>query len=288
VGSLSSDDLDGLLALASRALDSVEPRFIAGVGAPSAVEKGGNDFATALDYELERTLSELLTAETGYEVHGEEYGGGDISSGLMWILDPIDGTFNYSAGLPLAGTLLALVDHGEPVLGLTWLPVVGLKYAARDGGPVLRNGKPLPPLQERRLGDSIISFGAFNIDSEGRYPGTFRINMIGQMSRVSSRLRMHGSTGADLAFVAAGVVGGTVSFGHHAWDHAAGVAMVRAAGGLVTDLAGEPWRLDSPSALAAAPGVHVEMLDIISALGDPADYRAASGRPGSDHEERTP
>ena len=65
MGSLSSADLDGLLALAARALDSVELRFMAGIGAPSAVEKGGNDFATALDYELEQTLSELLRMTMG-------------------------------------------------------------------------------------------------------------------------------------------------------------------------------------------------------------------------------
>ena len=83
---------------------------------------------------------------------------------------------------------------------------------------------------------------------------------------------MHGATGIDLAYVAAGILGGAISFGHHIWDHAAGVALVRAAGGVVTDLAGEPWTSSSPSALAAAPGVHEEILKIVKAAGDPKDY----------------
>jgi myo-inositol-1(or 4)-monophosphatase len=262
-----------LLDVATRALDSIEQRFVAGVGAPSLVNKGGTDFATALDFELEQVLSALLTETTGFEVHGEEYGGGDVSTGVMWIVDPIDGTFNYSSGLPVAGTLLALVEDGVPVLGLTWLPLMGLKYAAASGGPVLRNGQPLPPLTDRPLRESIVSFGAFNLDSRGRYPGEFRLAVIGEMSRISSRLRMHGSTGADLAFTAAGVLGGAVSFGHHPWDHAAGVALIRAAGGIVTDLAGEPWQITSPSAVAGAPGVHAQMMDVIATVGDPSGYR---------------
>lgn len=272
MGRFTPAELGALLAVATEALDSVEARFVAGVGAPSHVRKGAGDFATALDLELEQTLSALLTERTGIEVHGEEYGGGDVSHGAMWIVDPIDGTFNYSSGLPIAGTLLALVDEGQPVLGLTWLPVLGLRYSGAVGGPVLRNGEPLARLAPRRLAESIISFGAFNLDSRGRYPGQFRLRVIGETSRISSRLRMHGSTGADLAFTAAGVLGGAVSFGHHPWDHAAGVALTRAAGGVVTDLAGRPWTLTSPSAVAAAPGVHEELLAVIAGVGDPASY----------------
>ena len=85
-------------------------------------------------------------------------------------------------------------------------------------------------------------------------------------------MRMQGATGIDLAYVAAGILGGAISFGHHVWDHAAGVALVRAAGGVVTDLAGEPWTASSPSALVAAPGVHAQMLDIVRSAGNPEDF----------------
>ena len=83
---------------------------------------------------------------------------------------------------------------------------------------------------------------------------------------------MHGATGIDLAYVAAGILGGAISFGHHIWDHAAGVALVRAAGGVVTDLAGQQWTPNSNSALAGAPGVHAEILEIVKYLGAPEDY----------------
>ncbi|MGK8508445.1 inositol monophosphatase family protein [Nocardia asiatica] len=265
-----TQELSNLLAAASEVLDSVRPRFVEGIGAPSAVEKGRNDFATELDLELERTVSAELLRRTGIEVHGEEFGGPQLASGTAWVLDPIDGTFNYSSGHPLSGMLLALVRDGEPVLGLTWLPLLGRRYAAMAGGPVLLDGRPLPPLPRGKLAEAMIGFGAFNVDSHGRIPGQFRFNLLGPLSRLSSRVRMHGSTGIDLAFTASGVLGGAIVFGHHPWDNAAGVALVRAAGGVVTDLAGRPWTITSGSVLAAAPGVHEELLDMICTVADPA------------------
>lgn len=269
-GTVADADLTELLGIASGVLDEAAPRFAEGIGAPSAVTKGRNDFATELDLELERTVGAALRERTGIEVHGEEFGGPQLSTGAAWVLDPIDGTFNYSAGHPLSGMLLALVRDGEPVLGLTWLPLLGRRYAAAAGGPLLLDGAPLPPLARRALGESMIGFGAFNVDSRGRIPGRFRFDLLGPLSRLSSRVRMHGSTGIDLAFTAHGVLGGAIVFGHHPWDNAAGVALVRAAGGLVTDLAGQPWTLDSGSVLAAAPGVHAELLEMICAVAEDA------------------
>jgi myo-inositol-1(or 4)-monophosphatase len=85
-------------------------------------------------------------------------------------------------------------------------------------------------------------------------------------------MRMHGATGIDFAYTAAGILGGAISFGSHVWDHAAGVALVRAAGGIVTDLDGSDWTTKSRSVLVAAPGVHGELLELLNAVGDPGDY----------------
>ncbi|WP_280214937.1 inositol monophosphatase family protein [Nocardia cyriacigeorgica] len=278
---VTNPDPATLLPLAAEVLDAAAVRFVDGLGAPSAVDKGHNDFATELDLELERTISARLHQLTGIEVHGEEFGGPQLTSGTAWVLDPIDGTFNYSSGHPLSGMLLALVRDGEPVLGLTWLPVLGRRYAAVAGGPVLLDGVPLPPLPTGTLAEAMIGFGAFNLDSRGRIPGRFRFDLLGALSRLSSRVRMHGSTGIDLAFTASGALGGAIVFGHHPWDNAAGVALVRAAGGVVTDLTGEPWHIESGSVLAAAPGVHSELLEMIGSVSAEKDIAAAGpGREG--------
>jgi myo-inositol-1(or 4)-monophosphatase len=269
---LNETDLQGLVDEAAAILDTASEPFISGHGADSAVQKKGNDFATEVDLEIERQVVEALTTATGIEVHGEEYGGADLDSHLVWVLDPIDGTFNYAAGLPTAAILLGLLRDGEPVAGLTWLPFVSQRYTAVVGSPLYANGVAQPPLQTGVLSDCVVGTGTFNIDSRGRFPGRWRVALLENLSRHCNRMRMHGATGLDLAYTAAGVLGGSISFGHHIWDHAAGVALVRAAGGVVTDLAGADWTPESKSVLAASPQVHGEMLDIVAAVGAPEEF----------------
>jgi myo-inositol-1(or 4)-monophosphatase len=265
-------DLDALVAEASAILDTATVPFLAGHRAESAVLKKGDDFATEVDLAIERQVVAALEDATGIGVHGEEFGGPAIDSPWVWVLDPIDGTFNYAAGSPMASILLALLHDGDPVAGLTWLPFTDQRYTAVAGGPLMKNGVPRPSLARAALAASLVGVGTFSADSRGRFPGRYRLAVLENLSRVCSRLRMHGSTGIDLVYVADGILGGAITFGGHVWDHAAGAALVRAAGGVVTNLAGEPWTPASRSVLAAAPGVHAEILDILRSTGEPEDY----------------
>ncbi len=267
-------DLDPprLLSIAAGLLDAAEPRFLEGVGAPSAVDKGGNDFATELDLELERTLSAQLSEQTGIAVHGEEFGGPDPAQGTVWVIDPIDGTFNYSAGLPLAGMLLALLHDGLPVLGLTWLPMIDRRYAATVDGPVTCNGEPLPPLRPTALNDTVIAVGAFNLDSRVDSP-TVACRRVGRG-------------------VAAGLPAPTAR--QHRHRHGVhrgreprrrGVFRSPSVGQRAGCGAGDRrrWRRHRPHGrsvdrcvvvdVGRLPGVHSELLEIIAGVGDPEDFR---------------
>ncbi len=264
--------LDSLVAplveQASAILDAATALFLVGHRADSAVRKKGNDFATEVDLAIERQVVAALVAATGIEVHGEEFGGPAVDSRWVWVLDPIDGTINYAAGSPLAAILLGLLHDGVPVAGLTWMPFTDQRYTAVAGGPLIKNGVPQPPLADAELANVLVGVGTFSADSRGQFPGRYRLAVLEKLSRVSSRLRMHGSTGIDLVFVADGILGGAISFGGHVWDHAAGVALVRAAGGVVTDLAGQPWTPASRSALAGPPRVHAQILEILGSIGN--------------------
>ena len=200
-------DLDALVTEASAILDAAAEPFIAGHRADSAVRKRGDDFATQVDLEIERQVVDALVKATGIEVHGEEFGGAELDSPWVWVLDPVDGTFNYAAGSPMAAILLGLLHDGDPVAGLTWLPFTGERYVAVSGGPLMKNGVPQAPLAVAELTESVIGIGTFNADSRGRFPGRYRLAVLEELSRVSSRLRMHGATGIDLAYVADGILG---------------------------------------------------------------------------------
>ena len=265
-------DLDALVTEASAILDAAVPRFLDGHRADSAVPKKGDDFATEVDLAIERQVVAALEEATGIGVHGEEFGGTGVDSPWVWVLDPVDGTFNYAAGSPMAAILLGLLHDGDPVAGLTWLPFTDERYTAVAGRPLMKDGAPRPLLAHSALAERLVAVGTFSADSRGRFPGRYRLAVLESLSRVSSRLRMHGSTGIDLVYVADGILGAAVTFGGHVWDHAAGVAQVRSAGGIVTDLAGRPWTPAARSILAAAPGVHGEVLEILRAVGEPEDY----------------
>jgi myo-inositol-1(or 4)-monophosphatase len=269
---LNEADFGALVAEAAEILDAAAKPFVAGHRADSAVQKKGNDFATEVDLAIERQVVEALVSATGIEVHGEEFGGADVDSPLVWVLDPIDGTFNYAAGSPMAAILLGLVRDGEPVAGLTWVPFTGERFTGVVGKPLRSNGVEQPALKSVDLADSIVGVSTFNVDSRGRVPGRYRLAVIETLSRKCSRMRMHGATGIDLAYTAAGILGGAISFGGHVWDHAAGVALVRAAGGIVTDLVGNDWTVTSPSALVGAPGTHGQLLELLNSVGDPKDF----------------
>ncbi|MGB3303173.1 inositol monophosphatase family protein [Gordonia sp. (in: high G+C Gram-positive bacteria)] len=265
-------DLPALMGIAEAVLDEVTGVFVDGLGSPGIHIKGVGDFATDVDLALENRIGNLLERRTGIEVHGEEFGGSAPDKGTMWILDPIDGTFNYSVGMPMAAMLLALTVDGEPVLGLTRIPLFGQSYAGHVGGPLLVNGVAIPPVPDSPLQTAVIGFGAFNAKAGGRYPGAARAELQRRLSYRAGRLRMTGSNGIDVAYVAAGVFGGAVSFSTKAWDNAAGAALVRAAGGLATDLAGNPWTVHSKSLVTGNRLLHGELLSVVAeampGLGD--------------------
>src|SRR5208283_4013527 len=154
-----------LVDRASVILDAAVPQFLAGHRADSAVPKKGNDFATDVDLAIERQVVAALVAATGIGVHGEEFGGQDVDSPWVWVLDPVDGTFNYAAGSPMAGILLGLLHHGDPVAGLTWLPFIDQRYTAVVGGPLMKNGVPQPSLGPVDLADALIGAGSFSADA---------------------------------------------------------------------------------------------------------------------------
>ncbi|GEE03279.1 inositol-1-monophosphatase ImpA [Gordonia spumicola] len=269
VGVPADLDPQRLLSVAEGVLDSVTSTFVDGLGASSAVSKVGDDFATHVDLSLERRIGSELQELTGIEVHGEEFGGPPSEQGTVWILDPIDGTYNYSVGLPVAAMLLSLAVEGEPLLGVTRLPLLNQSFAGVVGESFTVNGVPGRPLDETPLSSAVIGVGSFNAKAGGRYSGAARADLYRLLSHRARRLRMTGSTGTDLAYVAGGIFGGAVSFSRHAWDNAAGVALIRAAGGVATDVHGHPWRVGSRSMVAGNRRLHEELLTVVAESGVP-------------------
>ena len=264
------------LALAVRVLDEVSPRFIEGVGAKGVQNKGTrNDFATELDLELERRITDALREGTGLEVHGEEYGGPPVNAGTLWVVDPIDGTANYSLGIPTTGILVSLVHDRQPVLGLTWLPLLGLRFTSVAGGPLRQNDEVVPALPDVSIRDVALGLGSLNTGARTTYPPAYRREVFEQLTLDAARTRKFGSTGVDLSFVAPedcrrrelGTSPGTTPR-----------ALTCGRPAAVTDLAGSRGP-SSPSHCWLPGWAHVEVLDTVTQLGDPGIFEAGRQRP---------
>jgi len=208
---------------ADRAHAEILPRF-----RRVAVErKSDGSPVTEADRAAERVLrTGLRQALPEASILGEEYGAeSGTDAALQWVIDPIDGTIAFSRGIPLFGTLVALLEDGEPVLGLIDLPALSERIVAVRGGGCRRNGEPVHASQERLLARALVCHGdLFCFERAGERAAFER------MAREVALLR--GYTDAfGHAQVCAGAVDAMVDLDLNLWDMAATQICVREAGG---------------------------------------------------------
>jgi myo-inositol-1(or 4)-monophosphatase len=299
---LVDDEIDtrALLAIAEAAVDEAEATFTAAVGADPAVMKSPGDFATEADLSVERQLRTLLTRYTGLPVHGEEYGvvrpgeqvevnpndeyadefdgpqskppTGPSNPGLhelpetCWVVDPIDGTANYAVGNPFCCILVSLVHKGEAVVAVCEMPLLGRRITARKGHGLFVDGHPARQMPPSDPAITQIGFGSILSQRRGNLPVSYRQDMLNAIGRTYPRMRVSGSCGIDLAFTAAGVFGGTVTFSPNLWDNCAGILMIRENGGVVTDFAGNRWVPGVSGIVAGEPEVHANLIRHIQSV----------------------
>lgn len=256
---MQPDELNIYLGVAEEAADIARHQFVEGIGAAPALYKGCNDFATEVDLQIETTLRAHLTESTGIEVLGEEEGGQKLSDAL-WVVDPIDGTANFSSGNPNCAVLISLVVDGQPVVSVTDVPMLNMRLTGIDGSCVTLNGKQLPRISEVEPASNQVGVGTVGTDDSSRVPPDSRLRLIKALEYSNMRPRISGSVGLDLAFVAQGIYEAAVSFSPYPWDNASGVLLARCAGAVVTDVDGQPWSLGSLGVIAGSSEVHEEVL----------------------------
>ncbi len=254
-------DLRELYHIAETVIGDAEQLFRQGIGAHPTHVKASGQFATEVDLAIEQQLRTSLTQLTGLPVVGEEYGG--VNGQYTWVVDPVDGTANYSAGNPMSAILISLIVEGRPVVAITSVPLIGQRFGAYEGSPLLINGRPQPPVRKRpelaaHIGFSSVSAGSDSHDQH--FPTIMRHGLLAELTRTYLRPRITGSVGVDLAYTAAGIFDGAVSFSPNVWDNAAGVLLCQAAGAKVTDLSGDPWRDSSVGVVVGTDNAHETIL----------------------------
>lgn len=233
--------------------------------------KGPANFVSAADIRAENIIySELLKARPGYGFVMEERGfieGDDKTH--RWIVDPLDGTTNFLHSIPLFTISIALEREGQLVAGLIYNPISDEMYTAEKGkGAFLNDRRRLRVAARRNITDAVIATG---IPHRGR-PGhkLFARELAAMMDEVAG-IRRTGSAALDLAWTAAGRFDAFWERNLQPWDMAAGILMVREAGGLISDLAGTDQMLDTGHIIAANSALQKVLLPVLqSASGAPA------------------
>jgi myo-inositol-1(or 4)-monophosphatase len=221
--------------------------------------KGPGNFVSAADHRAEEVLiGELQKARPAWSILSEESGeilGDDRAN--RWIVDPLDGTTNFLHGIPLFAISVALERDGEIVAGVIYNPVLNEMTVAERGGGAFMNDRRLRVAARRDLAEAVVATGMPAVGRPERE--TFAAEHAAVVRRVAG-VRRTGSAAQDLAWVAAGRFDGCWQRGLSPWDIAAGILVVREAGGTVSEVSGGRDMLASGAVLAGNQHVHALLL----------------------------
>ncbi len=235
--------------------------------------KGKNDLVTAADIACQELIvNEIKSAYPDHVVLAEESGlsaltNKTLNSEYIWIIDPIDGTANYSRGLPFYAISIALLKtkshshsknfeyiEGEVIVGVIFAPAMNQLFYAEKGQGAFLNNKKISVSPTKTLAKSFLATG-FPNNSEENLP------YFAKMMNHCQGIRRFGSASIDLAYTAAGLFDGYWEFGLKAWDIAAGALIVKEAGGKVTDTNGNLLDLFGGDILASNGPLHKKIVD---------------------------
>jgi len=219
--------------------------------------KGEADLVTAADRSSEKLIVESIRRQwPHHDLIGEEGSRTETGSDYRWYVDPLDGTTNFAHGYRVFCVSMGLEFKGELLAGVVYDPTRDEMFAAAKGSGAQINGRAIHVSKTPRLKESLVATG-FPSHKRHKNPN---INFYHQITLRSHGVRRAGSAALDLCYVACGRYDGFWEFNLNSWDTAAGVLLVKEAGGTVTDFSGGPFTIDSRQVLATNGVLHAEML----------------------------
>ncbi|MEM8649886.1 MAG: inositol monophosphatase family protein [Pseudomonadota bacterium] len=227
--------------------------------------KGPGDFVTSADHRSEKIIyEELLEARPDIGFLMEERGeveGRDPQN--RWIVDPLDGTHNFMHGLPHFCTSIALEREGEIVAGVIYNPATDELFTAEKGKGAFANDSRCRVSARTKLSDCLV---ANHIPHQGRKGHGQALREQQLVMREVSGIRCTGSSALDLAYVAAGRLDGVWQRGPQAWDYAAGMILIREAGGYITDISGGRDLFGTQTVLAGNERIHASLGEVVRSV----------------------
>ena len=224
--------------------------------------KGPGNFVTASDIKVEKILvEELQKARPTYSILSEEIGEINNDESFKWIIDPIDGTSNFLHGIPHFAISIGLEHHKEIKCGIIYDPIKDEMFTAEKGNGAYVNNKRMRVSSRSKLKDCIIFTGGPRQNPKDKE--LFFVEYKNFSSVVKTPIRKMGSASLDIAYVAAGRCDGFWQRNLNYWDYAAGIVLVKEAGGFVTDFKGNNKYIENETILATNSKINEEMVEIL-------------------------
>tara|TARA_B100000678_G_scaffold41128_1_gene30651 strand:- start:488 stop:1282 length:795 start_codon:yes stop_codon:yes gene_type:complete len=226
--------------------------------------KGPGDFVTVSDKRVEKILiDELQRARPNYSILSEEIGLIKKDEEFKWIIDPIDGTANFLHGIPHFGISIGLEHNKEIICGIIYDPIKNEMFFAEKGNGSYLNDQRMRVSARSKLMDCIIFTGgpSFKSNDEDKKLSLKEYEKFS--SKVGTPLRKMGSASLDMAYVAAGRCDGFWQRNLNYWDIAAGIILVKEAGGFVTDFNGNDKYIENKNILVTNSKINEQMIEIL-------------------------
>jgi len=239
--------------------------------------KGRNslNLVTQVDKLSEKKILSILQKQfPTHDFLGEESGLQENNSAYTWVIDPLDGTTNFAHAYPFFCVSIALLHHGQPIAAVIYDALRDECFTTEKGKGAFLNGKRIHVSKISQLGKSLLCTGFAYMVRETNY----NLDNFAKFVLTSQGVRRDGSAAMNLAYVAAGRLDGFWERGIQAWDMAAGILLIREAGGKVTDITGSTYDLFAQNALATNGKLHNTLLKVLTKGKDEKNWLKRYGK----------
>jgi len=248
---------------AARSAGRIIVRFVDRLDTIDVNEKSRNEFVTQVDHLAEQEIIQTIRQKyPNHAILAEESGITEGDENFLWIIDPLDGTTNFIHGFPQFSVSIALQHRGKLEVGVIYDPLRQELYTATRGQGAQLNSRKIRVSQCKKLNTALIGTG-FPYKKNHHFKSY--IDTFEAIFPETVGVRRAGSAALDLAYVAAGRLDGFWEISLKEWDMAAGVLLVKEAGGLVGDFHGEDQFMDSGNLVAANSRIYKILLEKIQA-----------------------
>lgn len=232
------------------------------LGSHNVSRKEDNSPVTEMDYQSSELITQKIRTQfPTHKILSEESPNAlaqEIGNEPTWVIDPLDGTSNFIAGIPLFGVAIALVINRQPVTAVIYDPLHDDLLAAQVGKGTMLNGQQIFVSNKKQTKGAMLFAGRGYRDRDKERHG----HIIYALEQETTYFRRLGTATIMLASVAAGRADSVILTGNKPWDVAAGALLIREAGGRVTDYCGKEWSLDSEDMVATNGGIHDQIITI--------------------------